>query len=317
VGFLRFDGTRVVGVQARTGSASTHRDYSARREVVVCGGAVESTLLLERSGIGRPSALGAAGIRVRVESPNLGERVIEQRGVGLHLKLRGDLGPTAGLDTVARQAVQGLRFLATRRGPIATAGFDLTCAFRSSVAVDRPDIQGVLMPMALDTDAPRPRLARHSGAMFLGWQMRPTTTSTVHAGGPSPDDPPIIGPRYIETDGDRAAVGPVLDWARALFAHGALADMVESEVAPGPSVSSHDDVVRFARSTHFGLYHAVGAAAMGPADDDVVDDRLRVRGVDGLRVVDASVFAEHPSASTAAPTMALAWRAADLIREGG
>jgi choline dehydrogenase-like flavoprotein len=92
--------------------------------------------------------------------------------------------------------------------------------------------------------------------------------------------------------------------------------MVESEVVPGPSVSTHRDVVRLAQNQHVGIYHAVGAAAMGPNDDDVVDDRLRVRGVAGLRVIDASVFAEQPAGNTAAPTMALAWRAADLIRQG-
>jgi choline dehydrogenase-like flavoprotein len=284
--------------------------------VIVSTGTVESTLLLERSGIGRADALAAAGVPMRAESPNLGERVVEQRGIAVQVKVHGDHGPTTRLNSVPKQAFHGLRYLAGRRGPIATAGYDLACAFRSSPGLDRPDIQALLTPLAVDTTADRLRLAPYSGARFLGWQLRPTTTSSIHVSGPSPDDVPIIRPHYVETAEDRAAVGPIVDWARRLFAAGALARLVEAEIVPGPSVVSHDDVVRLAQDSHAGVFHAVGAAAMGPNDDDVVDDRLRVRGVQGLRVVDASVLAEHPSGNTMAPTMAVAWRAADLIRNG-
>ncbi len=316
VGLLNFDGDRVVGVRVKSDRSPAYEDHSARREVIVSAGTVESTLLLERSGIGRPEVLAAAGIDIRVESPNLGERVIEQRGVGLQVKLKGKLGLTSKLDSIPKQGLEGLKYLFTRRGPIAGAGYDLTCAFKSSPDVDRPDIQGIMMPLAVNTDAARMKLADYSGATFLGWQIRPTTTSSVHVGGARPEDAPVIRPRFVETEEDRAATGPMLDWARALFRHEALADMVDCEVIPGPAVSSHEDVVRFAQDTSFGVYHAIGSAAMGPNDDDVVDARLRVRGVTGLRIIDASVFAEQPAGNTAAPTMALAWRAADLIRQG-
>lgn len=316
VGFLRFDGSRVIGIRAKGSSAHAYSDYTARREVIVSAGTVESTTLLERSGIGRAEALAAAGIALRIESPNLGERVIEQRGVGLTVKLNGRLGLTPRLNSVPKQAWEGIKYLATRRGPIAGAGYDLTCAFKSSPTLDRPDIQGILMPLAVDTDAAKMRLADFCGATFLGWQIRPNTTSSIHAGGPTPEDAPVIEPHYVETAQDRAATGPMIDWARRLFDQSGLRDLVAEEVSPGPSVSSADDVVRFAQDTPFGVYHAIGSAAMGPNADDVVDDRLRVRGVDGLRIIDASVFAAQPAGNTAAPTMALAWRAADLIIAG-
>ncbi|MGD9999014.1 MAG: GMC family oxidoreductase [Ilumatobacteraceae bacterium] len=316
VGFVRFDGSRVVGVRTRSRSGSSHADYTARREVIVSAGTIESTVLLERSGIGRPEVLAAAGVQPRIESPNLGERVVEQRGVALQVRLKDELGARGRLGTLPQRGLAGLRYLATRRGPIATAGYDLVCAFKSSPGADRPDVQALLTPLAIDTTSDRLALAPYSGARFLAWQIRPTTTSSIHVGGPSPEDAPVITPHYVETDEDRAAVGPIVDWARELFARGALAGMVESEVVPGSSVSTHRDVVRLAQNQHVGIYHAVGAAAMGPNDDDVVDDRLRVRGVDGLRVIDASVFPEQPAGNTAAPTMALAWRAADLIRRG-
>ncbi|MCU1394857.1 MAG: Choline dehydrogenase [Ilumatobacteraceae bacterium] len=314
VGYLRFDGNRVIGVRAKTGTSE--QDYTATREVIVAAGTVESALLLERSGIGNAQALSAAGVELRVESPNLGERVIEQRGVTLQVKVKGNLGLTSKLNTLPKQGLQGAKYLFTRRGPIATAGYDLTCAFRSSPGLDRPDIQGIWMPLALDTSADKMKLAKYSGATFSGWQIRPSTKSSIHIGGALPENTPVISPRFLETDEDRAATGPMLEWARRLVAQSPMADIVESEVVPGPSVSTPDEVIRFAQDTPLGIYHAVGSAAMGPADDDVVDHRLRVRGVKGLRIIDASVFAEQPAGNTAAPTMALAWRAADLIRQG-
>jgi choline dehydrogenase len=313
-GYLRFDGTRVIGVRAKTGSS--YQDYTARREVIVSAGTVESTLLLERSGIGQPATLAAAGVQLRVESPNLGERVTEQRGVSLQVKLKGKVGLTHKLNTVPKQALQGGKYLLTRRGPIATAGYDLVCAYKSSPDLDRPDIQGIWMPMALDTRANKMKLAKYAGATFVGYQIRPTTRSSVHISGALPENLPQIQPRFLETDEDRSATSLILDWGRQMVSQSPLAELVEAEDQPGPSVSTPDEVIRYAIQSPLGLYHAVGSAAMGPHAEDVVDDRLRVRGVEGLRIIDASVFAEQPAGNTAAPTMALAWRAADLIRRG-
>jgi choline dehydrogenase-like flavoprotein len=281
----------------------------------VSAGTVESTLLLERSGIGRPETLAAAGVQLRVDSPNLGERVTEQRGVSLQVKLTGKIGLTHKLNTVPKQALQATKYLLTRRGPIATAGYDLVCAYKSSPELDRPDIQGIWMPMALDTRANKMKLAKYSGATFVGYQIRPTTRSSVHIRGSLPESSPVISPRFLETDEDQSATSLILDWGRQMVAQSPLAELVEAEDRPGPSVSSPDEVIRYAIESPLGIYHAVGSAAMGPNAEDVVDDRLRVRGVDGLRIIDASVFAEQPAGNTAAPTMALAWRAADLIRK--
>jgi choline dehydrogenase len=313
-GYLQFNGNRVVGVRAQS-HKSSYKDYRATREVIVAAGTIESTLLLERSGIGRAESLAAHGIDLRIESPNLGEGVIEQRGVSLQVKLKGKLGPANKLNSAPKQALQGMRYLATRRGPIATAGYDLVCAFRSSSEVERPDIQGIWMPMALDTSTDKMKLARYSGATFVGYQIRPTTRSSIHIGGPLPENEPLIYPRFLESELDRVATSKILDWGREVVARAPMADLVEAEITPGRSVSTPKEVIDYALGSPVGLYHAVGSAAMGPATDDVVDERLRVRGVDGLRIIDASVFAEQPAGNTAAPTMALAWRAADLLRE--
>jgi choline dehydrogenase len=314
-GLLLFDGTRVAGVRGMTGGRVVN--YLARKEVILSAGTVETPLLLERSGIGRPGVLRGAGVDVRVESPNVGERIIEQRGVSIQVQVKGDLGPTQRFNTLPKQAWQGVKYLFTHSGPIATGGHDLVSQFKSAPDLDRPDIQGIFAPIALDTSsATALKLATHSGVNFLGYQMRPTTTSSVHLSGSQPGNPPIIDAHFLEDDADRRATAPVLGIARELFAKGPLADLVAGEDFPGPTVSSPGDVVRYALDTGAGIYHAVGASAMGPQADDVVDPELRVRGVTGLRVVDASVLPVQVAGNTQAPTMAVAWIAADLIRQG-
>jgi choline dehydrogenase len=312
-GCLLFDGTRVVGVRASKRGRAV--EYRARKEVILSAGTVETPLLLERSGIGRADVLRRAGVDVRVESPNVGERVIEQRIVSLQVRVKGNVGPTQHLNTLPKDAWEGFKYLFTRSGPIATSGYDLVCQFKSSPDLDRPDIQGLFVPMALDPGGGGMKLAKHSGVMFVGYQMNPATTSSVHLGGPQPRSAPIIDAHFLEDDADRKATAPVLGIARAVFAKGPLADYVDSEDFPGPDVSSSGDVVRYALDTGSGIYHAVGSSAMGPQADDVVDPQLHVRGVTGLRVADASVLPVQLAGNTQAPTMAVAWIAADLIRE--
>jgi choline dehydrogenase len=311
---LLFDGTRVIGV--RTESDGKVRDFRAGREVLLSGGTIESTLLLERSGIGNPEVLRKAGVSTVAQSPNVGERVIEQRGVAMQVKLKDQIGLTQRLNTMPKQLWEGFKYLLTRKGPVSTAGYDLLCAFKSSPDVARPDIQGLFIPMALDaTSFDAVRLAKHSGIMFLGYQIHPTTQGSVHMSGRSPDDPPIINANYLQTEVDRGVTSTILDHARAVLARTPVADLVSAEEYPGPGVSTAEQVLDYALNSGATIYHAVGANAMGPNDDDVVDSRLRVRGVSGLRVVDASVLPMQPSGNTAAPTMAIAWRAADMIIE--
>jgi choline dehydrogenase len=310
-GYLLFDGKRIAGVRA-SGRAGWH-DYLSAKEVIVSAGTVESTLLLERSGIGRPEVLKAAGVDVLVESPNLGERVIEQRAVTMQVKLKRSIGWTPKLNSVPKEGWEGFKYLLTRRGPISTGGYDLVCAFRSSPGAGRPDVQGIWVPFALDATSAQMKLAKHPGFMFVGYKIRPTTQGSVHINARLPENAPLINARFLETEGDRKVTGKILGRAREVVAQSPLADLVFEEEFPGPAVSTPEQVVRYFLDTGSGI----GAAAMGPGDDDVVDPRLRVRGVSGLRIIDASVFPEQPAGNTAAPTMALAWRAADLILEEG
>jgi choline dehydrogenase-like flavoprotein len=298
-----FDGQRATGVRIRQGTAI--RDVKARREVIVSAGAIETPMLLERSGIGRPQVLRTLGVSARAESPNVGERLIEQRGLALQVALKSGPAPHIVRET--------LRYFLNGQGLLSTAGYDLVAQFASSPGLSRPDVQGLFVPMALDTSSEEMKLARHPGILFMGYPIRPSTTSTVHASGPSPDDPPVIDARFLETEADRAAAGPVLDIARGVLGEGPVAGLVAAEEFPGPSVTGPEAAVEYSRQTGTGIYHAVGSAAMGPSGDDVVDARLRVRGIEGLRVADASVLPFQVSGNTAAPAMAVGWRAGDFI----
>lgn len=308
---LVFDGTRVVGVRASKRAQTV--EYRARKEVILSTGTIETPLLLERSGIGHPDVLRQAGVDLRVESPNVGERVIEQRYLSVQVRLKGDLGLTHKLDTLPKQAWEGLKYLLTRGGPIGASSYDLACQFKSSPELDRPDIQGVFVPLAIDPSSPNHlKLAKHSGVLFTGYQMRPTTTSSIHLSGRLPENTPVIDSHFFENDADRQATGAVLGIARELFGKSPLAEYVVEEDFPGAAVAS-DAGVRYALESGDASFHAVGSSAMGPDDDDVVDPQLRVRGVTGLRVVDASVLPVQVSGNTQAPTMAVAWIAGDLI----
>jgi choline dehydrogenase-like flavoprotein len=309
---LTFDGRRVTGV-ATIDAKGRSADVTARREVILCAGSVETPLLLERSGIGRPEVLRKHGIEPLAESPNVGERLIEQRGVALQVRLNGDGGATGRLGTPAGQAMAALRWLMTGKGPLATGGYDLVCQFKSDPAGPRPDIQGLFVPMALDTASKDMKLARHGGILFMAYPIRPETTSAVHISGAAPQDAPVIDARFLETEADQAAVAPVLGIARAVLAEPPTAALIRAEEFPGPGVTTGRDTIGYSLATGTGIYHAVGSAAMGPGDDDVVDARLRVRGVDGLRVADASVLPVQVSGNTAAPAMLVGYRAADLI----
>jgi choline dehydrogenase-like flavoprotein len=311
-GSLIFDGQRVVGVRT-VGAAGTVRDVMARREVILCAGTVETPLLLERSGIGRRDLLRAHGIAVRAESPNVGERVIEQRGAALQVTLARVAGRAGGLSRGTGRVAETLRYLATRDGPLATGGYDLVCQFKSDPALARPDVQGLFAPMAIDTASDDLRLARHGGILFMAYPIRPETASSVHISGSAPGDLPVIDARFLETERDRAAMAPVIAVARAVLAEAPTAALIAAEEFPGPSVGAGEETADYALATGTGIYHAVGSAAMGPADDDVVDTRLRVRGVTGLRVADASVLPVQVSGNTAAPAMLVGYRAADLL----
>lgn len=310
VGSVLFDGAHATGVRVRSNGVVS--DHLCSKEVILSAGAVESPLLLERSGIGNPEALRSAGVPVLVESPNVGERVLEQRALNWQARINRALGYNRQLASTLRQMLKGAGYLVTRSGVIATGAYDISAFFKSSPDAPRADLYGAFNPLSLDLSSEGMQVAAHPGLSFVGYAMHPATPSSVHISGSQPDNPPIIDARFLETDYDRNSAKAVLDAVRNVAAQSPLAGLIEEEELPGPDVRTVDDVVRFAWMGDQLAFHGVGSAAMGPDDDDVVDADLRVRGTEGLRVVDTSVLPINPG-NTAGPTMAVGWRAADII----
>lgn len=311
VGLLRFDGNRVVGVTARAGGRLV--DYSARKEVIVSAGTIETPLLLERSGIGRGDVLHDAGVALRVESPNLGERVIEQHGAAIQVRFKREIGRTLSLSTKGKQLAQGARYLLTRNGPVGTGGYDLMAHIKSSPELDRPDIQMVAVPFGLDFSKGMD-VAREPGMYMMGYQIRPRTLSSIHIRDALPGSEPIIHANYFEAEEDKRVTSTIVAHLRSVVAEDPIASEIDFEQFPGADVRTPAQALDFAHSPGISVYHAVGSAAMGTGDDDVVTPNLRLRGVEGLRVVDISVLPTQVSGNTAAPAMAIGWLAADLIR---
>lgn len=310
-GYLLLDGNRVAGVRVR--HRGSLRDIRARREVILSAGAIESVLLLERSGIGRSEILSPAGIPVRVESPNLGERAVEQRQVAYQAKLATKRGYNHMLSSTPRQLLRGIGYLATRTGVISSGAYDLGAFFRSSPDAPTADLTAIINPLSLDLTADSVKVAPEPGFSIGGYLLHPTTESSVHVSGASPDDLPVIDARFLETEYDRSATPRLLEFARKLAAQHPLVEDIAEEELPGPDVNTPEEVIAFSWASGH-IAHATGSAAMGTRNDDVVDPDLRVRGTEGLRVVDASVLPLQPG-NTAGPTMAMAWRAADKILE--
>ncbi|MBK1787095.1 GMC family oxidoreductase [Prauserella cavernicola] len=312
---ILFEGTRAVGVQARRRGEPVA--FHARREVLVCGGAFDSPMLLERSGIGDPDVLAAAGVPLRVASPRVGENLREHRGILFQLRLDGVRGYNHLAANFVRQMWTGFKYLFTRDGLMAHGGFAVSGIYASDPSSSRPDTQSFFTPIS--TSAVNPMTGRlvvdkHPGARFVTFPLHPTSQGNIHITGPSPTDAPKLVPNFLSTEHDRALLLKVVRKAREILATPPISDHVVAELEPGPGISTDEQILDYALNKGNAGYHTLGTCAMGPDERDVVDDRLRVRGTTGLRVVDASVFPWEPSGNNNAPTMAMAWIAADLIR---
>ncbi len=306
----RASGLRVTG---KRGSEDVH----ANREVIVALGSLQSPKLLQLSGIGPREVLDAAGVPVYLDRENVGRGLREHRCATLRLELREDLGYNRKLSSNLGQALTGMRYLATRKGPLATPSFDVLAFVKSRPEVERVDGQLLLGPWTIppyNTGEPV-AIQRQAGVSCLGMVLRPTSLGRAEITAAAPDAPLRIDPNYLRSEDDRETAANIYRRMRDLFAQSPIAERISHETYPGTDVKSDDELVEAALDGGFCGYHAVGSCAMGPGDDDVVDSRLRVRGIDNLRVVDCSVMPTMVAGNLNGPIMAMAARAADFIIE--
>lgn len=309
---LDFEGERAVGARYLQDGRGEPMQVKARREVLLCAGAVNSPRILQLSGIGPAPLLQQLGIPVRQALP-AGEGLRDHFSVRVVAGVRNCLT----LNEIARGPrlfAQVARWLLGYPSVLALSPALVHWFWKSDPALDAPDLQGIFTPgsykegfMGLLDDFP---------GMSAGVnQHRPRSVGHVHARSVDPFVDPVIQPNYLSHSHDQQVLVAGIKMARELLRTPALAKFFDEERMPGPAAQSDDDVLAFARARGTTSYHLVGTCRMGPAHDrtTVVDSTLRVHGCEGLRVADASVMPDIPSANTCAATLMLAEKAADLI----
>ena len=307
---------RATGVRfTRDGVAMEAR---ARGEVILCAGAVGSPHLLQRSGIGPADWLAAAGVDTLLDRPGVGRNLqdhLQQRAI---YKVSGVRTLNETYYNLLRRGWMGLDYALRRRGPLTMAPSQLGIFTRSDAHRDRANIQFHVQPLSLDKFGDP--LHRFPAITVSACNLQPTSRGTIRLRSGKPDEAPAIAPHYLSTDEDREVAADAIRTTRRLMRQQALAHYHPEEYLPGPSVG--DDAAALARAAgDIGttIFHPVGTAKMGAANDPmaVVDARLRLYGLEGLRVVDASVMPTITSGNTNTPTAMIAEKGAAMIVADG
>ncbi len=309
-----FDGLRATGVRVWPGDhAAAEQVVQARRELIVCSGALNTPKLLQLSGVGPAALLQELGIPVRADRPGVGANLSDHYSVRI---VRGVQGVTTinELARVPRLWLQAARWLAGRPSILTLSPSLVHWFWQSRPGLDRPDLQGVFTPASYRQGYVG-MLDDFAGMTAGVWPHRPFSRGSVRLRSVDPRADPLVQPRYLSDERDLQTLLAGMRLARRLLATPALARYATAETLPGPQVRSDDELTDFARRYGVSSYHVNGTARMGPTADpsSVVDAELRVHGLQGLRVVDASVMPAITSANTAAATMMIAEKAADLI----
>jgi choline dehydrogenase len=305
---------RATGVAARTAGGLTA--YRARREVMVSAGTLQSPKILQLSGIGNPALLASLGIPVQSPLPAVGRHMRDHVGLGLSFRLHGERGHNHRLRGAGLLASVAEYYL-FRRGILATGPFEVGAFVRTDPRRDRPDAQIYMSPLSMAPVRPGQgyigEVERLPGLTINGYLLRPTSEGEVSIDSADPAAAVRVRPNWLTDPADRAAAVRLIKLIRTLVRQPALADYVGEELVFGSTISTDEEIdAAFFRDARTGN-HAVGTCRMGPTDDDVVDARLRVRGVRGLRVADCSIMPTLVSGNTNGPAMAVGWRAAELI----
>ena len=310
------DGKRAVGIRYLVEQGGAPREVRARREVIISAGTVNTARLLQISGIGPAGLLGELGVPVIHALPGVGENFRDH--FAARMVMRAKQG-TATLNEIARGPRLGhqvMRWATGKSSILATAPSHVHVFWKSWEGADAPDLQCVFTPGSYQQGKTY-ILDDYPGMTAGAWPHRPESRGHVRARSADPFVDPVIQPNYLSDPMDRRTLLGGMRLVRRMLSTPELAPFVDRETLPGPAVQSDDELLAFARENGTTTYHLIGTAKMGPANDPgaVVDDQLRVHGLQSLRVIDASIMPSMPSANTYATTLMIAERGADLIRE--
>ena len=307
---VAMEGTRATGVEYRR--AGRVDSVRAAREVILAAGAIQSPQLLQLSGIGPGRLLQEHGIPVVADLPGVGENLQDHLQIRAMYKVSKPITTNDELRTLLGRVRMGLQWLFSRTGPLAI-GINHGGLFTRLMPEARtPDIQYHFATVSADVagGAPHP----WSGCTFSVCQLRPESRGTVRIVSPDPFTPPSMQPNYLSDPLDRRYAIDSLKFTRRLASTKALAPYLSEEYRPGAAVKTDEDLLDFAREYAQTIFHPSGTCKMGTDSMAVVDPQLRVRGVQGLRVVDCSIMPTLVSGNTNAPVIMIAERAADLVR---
>lgn len=308
---ILFEGNRACGIECVADGRVSR--YSSRGEVILSAGALQSPGVLQRSGIGPGGLLTSLGIPVVVDSPRVGRNMRDHRSLPIQYRLKRNIGYNPRMRGVGLIG-SGLQYALFRKGPLAQAAFDI-CGFFSTEGGSRPDAQLLAAPLTLDQSERLPVVEKGGGLIIIGYPARPTSQGSVAITGADETSPLDIRGSFLATEYDRKVMIGIARFVRELCAKEPLAALLSHETCPGAQIQTDEAIAQAASDGGYCGYHAVGTCAMGAKEDDVLDNRLRVRGAQGLRVIDTSAMPLMVSGNTNAPVMALAWRAADLIMQ--
>ena len=307
-----FEGRRATGIAyVANGAQETAR---AEREIILCGGAINSPQLLQLSGVGDPALLERLGIKMRQALPGVGANLSDHPDIVVQYACKQPV-------TLAKKArapgkfLTGAQWFLAKSGPAASNHFEAGGFIRSRAGIEHPDLQFTFMPLAVVPGTVETR-AEHSFQVHIDL-LRPESLGRVAAQSADPRKPPSILFNYLKSQRDRDDFRRSVSLVREILAQAALDPYRGDELFPGPDVRSETEIDAWVRQAVETCYHPVGTCRMGRDTDAtaVVDDQLRVHGLEGLRVVDASIMPSIVSGNTNAPTIMIAEKAADMIRE--
>lgn len=308
---IEFENGRASGVLAQVGQQE--RRLRARREIILCCGSIGSPMVLQRSGIGPRPLLQKLGIEVRRELPGVGANLQDHLQLRLIYKVSNGhtLNQMAG--SLWGKMNMGLRYALNRSGPLAMAPSQLGAFARSGPEQATPNLEYHVQPLSLERfGEPLHRFPAFTASVC---DLRPQSRGSVEIRSPLADAAPLIKPNYLSHETDLRVAADAIRLTRRIAAAPALASFDPVEYLPGASLQTEEELRQAASSIGTTIFHPVGTCKMGQGRDAVVDERLRVHGVVGLRVVDASIMPTIISGNTCSPTVMIAEKAAQMIIE--
>jgi choline dehydrogenase len=309
---ILFERKRAVGVQYRQGGVM--KEVRCSSEVLLCAGAIQSPQLLQLSGVGPGALLQKHGVNVVHDSRGVGENLQDHLQIRLGYECTKPITTNDALNSLWGRAKLGMEWLFRRSGPLAVGINQGGCFMRALPhEAQTPDIQ--FHVATLSADMAGGQVHPYSGFTFSICQLRPESRGHIRIRSTDPFEVPEMQPNYLSTELDRRTTIAGVKAARAIAQSAAMQPYVKREVKPGPEAASDSDILEFCRNNGATIFHPSGTCRMGSDDNAVLDTRLRLRGVDGLRVIDCSAMPTLVSGNTNAPVVMMAEKAVDMIRE--